>query len=213
MWVVAVVLCAGCWTAEPGSSGTVTVKTAESCSGEQWAIGELAALKANVKRDPATALNRLGVGVDEFEPIAKALYYKWLEKHPEARPKPAAPAAPVSAPEITTRPSVAFEEGVPVFLVNHWYFCFASTAGPDLCAATSELCESWMASLGTRTGCVVARQGVCFHTSKKLGGKADFALCFRTTSECKEMTETWVANKSNDPIVSGCTIFRSNKSP
>lgn len=43
---------------------------------------------------------------------------------------PVASAAPTAEPVMPAsaepaRPSIAFEDGVPVFLVDHWYFCFA----------------------------------------------------------------------------------------
>jgi hypothetical protein len=106
---------------------------------------------------------------------------------------------------------LTFEDGVPVIPIDHWYWCFVSKSGGDLCGATKELCEQWMAKLGTGSGCVWAPQGVCFHTSKSRGGQPDFGLCFRTSAECKAMTEVWAADKTADPITMGCTILRSTK--
>lgn len=191
----------------PGALGSSQLK---QCTAEQLdAATELAHMRMVVKTDPVGVMLKLGLSDDDFNATAQRLYAKWRQTH--TPPAATVVAPPVVEPTVVGPPPAApaaanpvtFEDGVPVILVDHWYWCFAAKAGgADFCAATKQLCEQWMASLGTGSGCSFAPQGVCFHTSKESG------LCFRTPAECKAMTEVWAANKRADPITIGCTILR-----
>jgi len=122
------------------------------------------------------------------EPARPIEYVGGTDRHPGIPSEPASASdsrertsdGPREAP---TGPPLAFEDGVPIFTVDHWYWCFATkNDGPDLCGATHEICSQWMEKMGSGTGCVAAPQGVCFHTSHD-GKKPDFGLCFRTPSD------------------------------
>lgn len=198
MWVVAVIVSA-CRTPEPASSGTVTVK-AEQCSDEQWAVAELAALKTNIKRDPVTAMGRLGVDVEGFESIAKALYQHWTATHPQARP--AAKQPPPVVDDTSTRPR-KFENGTLVVSVDHWFWCFTSRkAGIDWCASTRELCEHYKSA--DDGGCTPTDEMTCYHT-KVEGQERDAGWCFKTVANCKMGMLAW---PGPEQIVLGCTTLR-----
>lgn len=158
---------------------------------EQWAAAELEALKANARRDPAATMNRLGVDVEDFEPVAKALYKSWLEKHPEARPK---------MPEGSPR---TFENGTLVVGADHWFWCFANrSTGLEMCASTRDLCEHFKGA--DDVGCTPTGEMTCYHT--KVEGQSKTAgWCFRTVEDCKMGMRAW---PGPEPIVLGCATLR-----
>jgi len=83
---------------------------------DQRAAADVAAIREGLRSDSAAALVRLGLTVDEFDHIAKALYFKWREIHPEPTP-PAGPRL--------TAPVVAAPRARPSEDDRRWW-CFIS---------------------------------------------------------------------------------------
>ena len=171
---------------------------------EQWAAAELEALKANVKRDPATAMRRLGVDVEEFEPVAKALYRSWLEKHPEARPRATVKPDDASAATTPSGPR-KFENGTLVVSVDHWFWCFTSRGtGVDWCASDRNICEQYKGA--DDGGCAPTDEMTCYHTRVN-GQERPAGWCFKSVVSCKKGMLAW---PGPEPIVLGCTTLRYN---
>jgi hypothetical protein len=83
----------------PGVSSDATPTRDRAAEREAARIELVTAIRTQIKTDPATAMLDLGLRVDDFESIAKALYVRWRATHSEPRPNPLPPPPPVSAPK------------------------------------------------------------------------------------------------------------------
>ncbi|TMQ02766.1 MAG: hypothetical protein E6J91_50170 [Deltaproteobacteria bacterium] len=124
----------------PGVPVDAPVKT-ERCGEGDRAVAELAELRAEVKTSPAGVLMRLGLTVDDLEPVARELYFKWREVHPEPpRRAPAPPPTPAPPPVVMLPPSPTMADEY-----KPWW-CFESV-GVTLgdCSLTRSECERTLA--------------------------------------------------------------------
>lgn len=228
MCVGAMLLC-GCRTPEPATVAPASAQAAEPrvdeelerCLADQR---RLYALNLTMRTDPVAAFRDIGIDVELFDPIARLLYQKWLEKHPEARPRPVSTPTPQSpAPVVTHAPApdpAPSEVSGPGDDISWW--CYRSTKSEwGECEATKAKCNEMRAeyvnwdftpcppNLGKQRcadiaagvqgvgACIHQNRAACFGKYYVLQKVSDLG-CAPTIASCKARRENSLKRFSDD---------------
>lgn len=190
----------------------------------------LAAVGRRMRTDPVGTMGGLGVPVDDFEMIARALYAEMVRQHPERAPKPPPPPKVVYAPPPPAPPPRA---AIPMLAppsppsVERRWWCFTTATGGYcdetkadcevrrvaglLCSSQPEgvqrdACENAAAQVKLVSACEQQERAVCFLRHSIVDETGD-RLCAPTVKDCKANRTFTLKNMTDDvKVKSDCKV-------